>query len=384
MEQYSPATPCLTLDLGCVAVRYREFTSAFPGVSVFYAVKANPHPAVISLLVEMGSCFDVASRAELDLCLDAGAPAERISFGNTIKYERDIAYAHQLGVELFAFDSECELRKIAAHAPGAAVYCRVLIGSDGARWPLSRKFGCAPDMAADLLELAGRLGLQPRGVSFHVGSQQLDPTRWRDGIALAAGVFKELRSAGHAPTLVNLGGGFPASYDTEVPEIGTFAAEVTSALADEFGETALEIMAEPGRFLVSDAGVLHSTVLLVSRKSYTDSLRWAYVDVGRFGGLAETENEAIVYPILCEARSGEIPGPAVLAGPTCDSMDILYEKTPPFLPLDLAAGDQLEFLGTGAYTASYSSVGFNGFPPLATHVFGGEDSLISLEPKGAP
>ncbi|MEO3973179.1 type III PLP-dependent enzyme [Streptomyces sp. CAU 1734] len=377
------------IDLDVVSLRYRELRGAIPAARIFYAVKANPHRDVLTTLIGLGSSFDIASRAELDLCLDLGVDPGSISYGNTIKRARDIAYAHARGVGLFAFDSEGELRKLAANAPGASVFCRVLVSGSGAQWPLSRKFGCEPDMALDLLRLARELGLRPCGLSFHVGSQQLDPTRWREGVGLSAEIFRELRGSGIELTVLNLGGGFPARYDSGVPSIENYAKSIRTVLEEEFGDSVPELIAEPGRFLVGDAGVLRSQVLLISRKSYTESQRWVYLDVGRFGGLAETENEAIVYPLSVRRGETAIPvgtgtsggpagggerGPVVLAGPTCDSVDIMYEETPRYFPLDLAVDDYVDFLNAGAYTATYSSVGFNGFPPLATHCFGGPDA----------
>jgi ornithine decarboxylase len=358
------------MDLTVVALRYRELRTRLARAEIFYAVKANPAREVITTLMELGSSFDVASRAEIDLCLECGVSPDNISFGNTIKRTVDIAYAFSQGIGMFAFDSDCELMKIASAAPGASVFCRILIGSDGAQWPLSRKFGCEPEMAVDLLIRARDLGLNPCGVSFHVGSQQLDPVRWEDGISETAKIFAELRGHGIALTMINLGGGFPVRYNPNVPDIREYAKVINGALDDMVDEPAVRIIAEPGRFIVGDAGVLRSRVILISRKSYTEDRRWVYLDVGRFNGLAETEGEAISYPIVTGPGELCAVGPVTLAGPTCDGIDIIYERTPRYLPLALEVGDYLDFLSAGAYTASYSSVGFNGFPPLPTYFFG--------------
>jgi ornithine decarboxylase len=364
------ATPCLLIDLDVIASRYRQLHATLPQAEIFYAVKANPHPAVIDTLAALGSSFDAASKAEIDLCLDRGIAASAISYGNTIKSDTDISHAYRRGIRMFAFDSECELRKIARHAPGAVVFCRILVSSEGAQWPLSRKFGCVPSMAVELLSLAAELGLKPHGVSFHVGSQQRDPTRWEDGISLAAAIYAELRKRNITPSLINLGGGFPASYDREVPAISEYAKVIDHALCRAFAGQLDRVIVEPGRFVAGDAGVLRASVVLISQKSYDDDHRWVYLDVGRFSGLAETENESIRYPITTSPdRPGEV-GPVILAGPTCDSVDILYQQTPYYLAADLRVGDYVDFLSAGAYTATCSSVGFNGFPPLPTYVFG--------------
>ncbi|GHJ48710.1 ornithine decarboxylase [Catellatospora sp. TT07R-123] len=363
-------TPYLVIDTKVGADKYLRLTGAFRQTQVFYAVKANPQPKLIRHLARLGSSFDVASPAEIDLCLSEGADPGRLSYGNTIKKASDIRYAYDRGVRLFVFDSEAELRKIAEHAPGSSVFCRLLAASDGAQWPLSRKFGCTPDMAVELLDSARRLGLVPVGISFHVGSQQLDPTRWEPSIAQAAGVFRELAGRGVNLWLLDVGGGFPTGYQQPVAPIEEYAEAIEGAVDRHFADLPVPHLAvEPGRYIAADTGVLRAQVVLVSQKSYEDDHRWVYLDIGRFGGLAETEGEAIQYRLVT-ARDGEPSGPVKLAGPTCDSVDILYEKAPYRLPLDLQPGDYVDILGTGAYTTTYSSVGFNGFAPLATFCIG--------------
>src|SRR5919205_883789 len=170
--------PCLVVDLEVVRENYQTFAKALPDSRVFYAVKANPAPEVLSLLASMGSCFDTATVAEIEMALAAGATPDRISFGNTIKKERDIARAYALGIRLFAVDCAAEVEKISRAAPGARVFCRILYDCAGAEWPLSRKFGCEPSMAADVLEHAHKLRLEAHGVSFHGGSQQRHQDAW--------------------------------------------------------------------------------------------------------------------------------------------------------------------------------------------------------------
>jgi diaminopimelate decarboxylase len=261
----------MVLDLEVVRDNYHAFARSLPDTRVFYAVKANPAPEVLRLLASLGSCFDTASVQEIEMVLAAGATADRISFGNTIKKERDIARAFQLGVRLFAVDCEAEVEKIARVAQGAQVFCRILCDGAGAEWPLSKKFGCAPSMAPEVLERAQSLGL------------------------------------------------------------------------------------------------IESEVVLISKKSDNeDEVRWVYLDIGKFGGLAETMDESIRYPIRTP-RDGDALAPCVLAGPTCDSADVLYEKQPYPLPVSLEIGDRVLIEGTGAYTSTYSAVAFNGFPPLKTY-----------------
>ncbi|MEU5696083.1 type III PLP-dependent enzyme [Actinosynnema sp. NPDC020468] len=354
------------IDLPTVRDRFTALRDALPHVGIFYAVKANPTPDVVGLLAQAGSSFDVASPNEIDLCLEQGASPDVISFSNPIKKARDIAYAHAKGVRIFVSDSEHDVRALAEHAPGAKVMLRILVNSKGSTYPFGKKFGCSPEMATDLLRLARDLGLRPLGVAFHAGSQQLDPNGWDAAIADAAEVTLKLRAEGLVLSTVNLGGGLPAGYLEQPPPLAEYAAAITASITRHFGDIPLEVMIEPGRAIVAESGLIRSEVVLVARKSYSDERRWVFLDIGRYGGLAETEGEAIAYP-LRTTRDGGPVGPVVLAGPTCDADDVLYQNTCYHLPLDLRAGDHVDLLGAGAYTSSYSSVAFNGFPPLATH-----------------
>jgi ornithine decarboxylase len=362
-----PDGPCLIVDLDIVEDNFNAFRKALPDSAIFYAVKANPAPEVLKLLAGLGSNFDCASVAEVEMALNAGATPRRISYGNTIKKERDIARAHQLGVSLFAVDCVEEVEKVARAAPGARVFCRVLTDGEGAEWPLSRKFGCVPAMAIDVLVHANALGLVATGVSFHVGSQQTDTGAWDAAIADARFVFEALAEKRIVLTLVNMGGGFPTRYLKDVPAAAEYGRAIFASLRKHFGNRLPETIIEPGRGMVGDAGVVKAEVVLVSKKSDTDANRWVYLDIGKFGGLAETMDEAIRYPIVTRHDGGDTE-PCVIAGPTCDSADVLYEKTPYPLPLALTVGDEVLIEGTGAYTTTYASVAFNGFEPLRSYV----------------
>ncbi len=353
--------PTLVLDVDAVASRFHALKSGLGDADIHYAVKANPAREIVERLVQEGAHFDAASRGEIELCLSQGARPDQISFGNTVKRASDIAFAHAAGIDLFAADAPEELEKIAEHAPGARVYIRLLVDNPAADWPLSRKFGCAPEMVQGLLDRARDLGLEPVGLSFHVGSQTRAPSMWSGVLDAVAGVWAAAQAAGHALSLINIGGGFPAFYAEPVTAPAAYAAEVRAMVDARF--PGARIMAEPGRGLVAEAGAIACEVLLVSKKHDADLYRWVYLDIGKFSGLAETTDEAIRYP-LATSRDGDPAGPCVLAGPSCDSVDVLYEKRPMQLPLTLKAGDRVVIRNTGAYTSSYSSVGFNGFPPL--------------------
>lgn len=357
-------TPFLVVDTATVNRQFDELVHGFPFAKIYYAVKANPAPAIIELVRDKGANFDIASIYELDKVMGLGVSADRVSYGNTIKKSKDIRYFYEKGVRLFATDSEADLRNIAKAAPGSKVYVRILTeGTQTADWPLSRKFGCQTDMAMDLLIMARDLGLEPYGVSFHVGSQQRDIGTWDAAIAKVKVIFERLKEEdGIELKMINMGGGFPANYMSRTNDMETYAEEITRFLVEDFGEELPEIILEPGRSLVANAGVLVSEVVLISRKARTALNRWVYVDVGKFSGLIETLDESIKFPIYVE-KNGELEE-AVIAGPTCDSADIMYEDYKYPLPLNLAIGDRLYWLSTGAYTTTYSAVEFNGFPPL--------------------
>jgi ornithine decarboxylase len=359
LAQQQPATPCLVLDVDRVEDNFRALQCTLPLARIYYAVKANPAPQILERLVGLSSFFDAASFEEVSSCLAAGALPEAISFGNTIKKVSAIRAAFARGVSLFAFDSLEELEKLAKHAPGARVYCRLLVENRGADWPLSRKFGTTVENAKTLMLRAGELGLDPYGLSFHVGSQQTTTRAYEIAIAKVAMLFTDLTEAGVNLRMMNLGGGFPVRYKDDVPEIDQFGDAIMTAMTEHFGNNLPEMVIEPGRFVVGD-------VVLVCRHEPNDPVRWVYLDIGRFGGLAETEGEAIKYRITTPHDGGRT-GPVAIAGPTCDGADILYEKSNYRLPLALTSGDRVELLSAGAYVTTYASQRFNGFAPLAEY-----------------
>ena len=352
------------MDLDVVTDRFAALRAALPAARPYYAVKANPAPPVLRLLARLGCGFDVASPGEVRLCLQAGADAGAgtagsMSYGNPIVRPADVAVAVDAGVRLFAVDSRGGLEAVASAAPGAGVLVRLAVDDGGSRTPFWHKFGCRPDAAAGLLNMAAVLGLRPAGVSFHVGSQQLDPAAWDRGITAAAKLVGHLDEP-----VLNLGGGLPVGYAEPVPPLSRYAGAIESSVRDHFGDAVPALMIEPGRFLDAEAGVVRTEVMQVAERP--DGRRWVYLDVGRYNGMAECEQEAIAYR-LDSVDAGGPAGPVVLAGPTCDGDDVLYRRTRCELPLRLRAGDRLDILAAGAYTASYASVGFNGLPPLRTY-----------------
>ncbi|CAK7192210.1 Lysine/ornithine decarboxylase [Commensalibacter sp. Nvir] len=357
------STPCLVVDVEQVENNYRNLQHALPKAHIYYAVKANPARAILSKLVSNRSFFDAASWEEIQQCINAGAKPKHISFGNTIKKTSSIQQAHQIGIEMYVFDSIEELHKIAEHAPKSKVYCRILVDNQGADWPLSSKFGTTNAYAIELLIKAKTLGLHPYGVSFHVGSQQTDPRAYASAIRQSAKVFQGLAKHNIYLEMINLGGGFPITYCETVPTIEEFAKTIRSALNEHFPHIMPRIILEPGRFIVGNAGVISTEVILASHRGNINSPKWIYLDIGRFGGLAETEGEAIRYPIETP-YDGLKTEPVIIAGPSCDGVDILYQKSNYTLPLTLTAGDCISLLSTGAYVSTYCSTQFNGFAPL--------------------
>lgn len=361
-------TPFLVVDLSRIKTKYTEMVGLFPKAKIHYAMKASPAVEVINLLADLGSNFDCASIYELDRVLECDVEPARISYGNTIKKAEHVKYAYEKGVRLYSTDSEADLKNIAKYAPGSNIFVRILVqGSETAEWPLSRKFGCHPNMAIDLLVQARDLGLVPYGISFHVGSQQKDVAAWDDALAKVKYMFDWMHNEEDIKLqMINLGGGFPTNYISEVNPLQVYAEEINRYLTDDYSAADMpEIILEPGRSLVGGSGVLVSEVVLISRKSHTDLVRWVYTDVGLFQGLIETLGEAIKYPVYTpKMETSTSEGTVVLAGPTCDSTDIMYEEAGYQLPQELEIGDKIYWLTTGAYTNSYSSVEFNGFPPL--------------------
>lgn len=366
-----PPSPCLVMDLDAVAARYADLSTMLDHVRIRYAVKANPSPAVVRLLVDRGACFDVAGVGEINLCLRHGAAPSALSYGNPVKKPADIAWAFSQGVREFVFDAIGDLENIARHARSSRVLCRLAVEAPASATPFGRKFGCSETDAVAMMSRAAELGLDPAGVCFHVGSQQLDPGAWDGAISMAAQVFRACAARGVELREVNLGGGFAVDYSERAPSLAEYAAGITASVQRHFPSAKPELTVEPGRALVAAAGVIRTEVVLIAQRSATDPRRWVYLDVGRYNGLAETENEAIAYRIVPVADLPGPAGPVILAGPTCDGDDVLYQRTPCHLPRSLSAGDELDILSAGAYTASYASVEFNGFPPLRTYCLSG-------------
>jgi ornithine decarboxylase len=380
LDRLTHPTPFLICDGATIERRYEDLATLLPGVRLYYAVKSNPMPQIVGTLARMGCGFEIASVYELDTVTAAGVDPADVLFSNTVKPAAHVAEAAAAGLYRFAFDSEGELRKLAAAAPGCSVYVRLRVDDEHSVFPLSRKFGTTTDDAARLLVLARELGLVPYGITFHVGSQCTDPEAWGRAIDRCGTVMSGLAGAGIRLEMLDLGGGIPARYVGPVPSPASIADAVEAGLR-RLPYRPRHIAAEPGRSLVAEAGVMVATVIGVENRG---DERWAYLDVGGYNGMMEAVQTGGRWPFpLLTSRpggrsSGVTPGdwasdPRELAagakvrttvtGPSCDSSDTMFYGVP--LPASLAAGDRLYIGSAGAYTTSYAS-SFNGFPPPAT------------------
>ena len=343
--------PFLLVDSNIVRDKTRRFKAAMPRVHPHYAVKANPDPRVLKTLIEEGAGFEIASIAELDLLLSLGVPAVEIYYSNPMKSRAYLEYAAAKGVEWYVLDSVEELRKIVSVKADAKMYLRIDTPNIGSDWPLAGKFGAHAAEIKGIITEAVKLNADLAGVTFHVGSQCRNPQNWQVGIERAKKVFADMRRAGLNPRLLNIGGGYPVRHVKPIPSIEVIADVVNTAIADLPAD--IRVMAEPGRYLVSDAAYFVCRVVGTATRN---GKRWMYWDAGMFGGVIET-TEGLRYEILTDRKGREIPW--AIAGPTCDSVDILMRDE--MLPEDVQEGDFIYIPNSGAYTTAYAS-NFNGFP----------------------
>ncbi|UQU66581.1 type III PLP-dependent enzyme [Couchioplanes caeruleus] len=370
-------TPYLVTDLDTVARRLAAFTAALPGVLPFYAMKCNPSPEILRTLADGGAGFEIASLGELRSLQRLGVDPAGVLYSNPVKPPAHIAAAYAAGLWRFSFDSPNELRKIAQHAPGSAVYLRLHVDDSASSFPLSRKFGAEPHEARDLLTLARRLGLRPYGLTFHVGSQCATAAAWRQAIGLSGRIMADLLHDGIRLEMLDLGGGFPARYVDEVPSIEEIGAAVLPAVAELLPYRPGLLAAEPGRHLVAEAGVLAATVI---GREVRAGQNWLFLDVGAYHGMMETIQlpTGWDYPVRTSVP-GHDEVVFTVTGPSCDSSDTMFTGLP--LPAVIDVGDVVYIGSAGAYTLSYAS-DFNGFPP-PTPVFVGAGCPAGLAAAGS-
>nr|WP_233187772.1 type III PLP-dependent enzyme [Petrotoga sp. 9T1HF07.CasAA.8.2] len=363
-------TPFLVLDTNYVKENYYKLKNSINDVEIFYAVKANSHPSILETLRDLGASFDVASRGEIEKLMKLGISTDKMSFGNTIKKEKDIKFAWDNGVEYFAVDAEMEVEKIARNAPGAKVYGRLSMSSNDSDWPLSGKFGTDVDHLIEILKYAKRKGLIPYGVSFHVGSQSYNKYKWKEAILNASEVFEKLHKQKIDLKMLNLGGGIPVEHTKPVPDVEEIGEIINESIKEYLGWVkGLRVLSEPGRSMVGNAGIIASRVLLRSRKG---TQNWVFLDTGVFHGLMETI-ENFRYEVLVEGKEYSETTTMTLAGPTCDSVDTIYDEIE--LPINIDYNDIVYFINTGAYTNEYAT-SFNGIEPLKVYTVEDLEALL--------
>jgi ornithine decarboxylase len=345
-------TPFLMLDCNIVRLQYQALVNALPNVEMHFALKPMPHMSVVRTLLEEGASFDLATNGEVDLVRNAGVPAHKTIHSHPIKRDSDIRYALDYGCNVFVVDNVNELEKFIPYKEEVEILIRLSFRNADAYSDLSKKFGCSPEHAIPLISRAFLLGIRIKGLSFHVGSQTMDPQIYVNAINRCASVFKEVAQLGlPALSTLDIGGGFPVEYVDNVMPIDTFCAPIRKALS-KLPET-VKIIAEPGRFIVAPAG---TSVASVMGQAERDGKTWYYLDDGIYGSFSGILFDHGHYPVDAMKWQGK-RFPSVLAGPTCDSIDVISEDIA--LP-KLTNGDLLIGRVMGAYTSA-TATEFNFF-----------------------
>ncbi|WP_349428627.1 type III PLP-dependent enzyme [Microbacterium sp. LWS13-1.2] len=370
-------TPLLLLDPQRVRTQYRRLRAALPFVGFHYAVKALAHDAVLDVLDDAGCGFDIATGEELAMLTRRGIDASRMIHTHPIKKPAEIACALAAGVRTFVVDNEVEIGKFRGAPADTRLLVRLAYRSPHAKSDLSSKFGVGPFEAAHLVESALAAGVTVAGFTYHVGSQLDDPARFASAAADTIELMGILeRRCNVQFDTLDIGGGFPASYDSESAAIDDIAAQLRPVLAPYARR--LDIIAEPGRVMVADAMTLVTSVVGIAERG---DGRWYYLDDGVYGSYSNVLTED-VHPLVFAARDLTATDPwsgrlsagasagdhrwATLAGPTCDSSDVIAREV--LLP-ELRLGDLLVSPTMGAYT-TVTATRFNGRPFTPVAVMG--------------
>ena len=347
-EQYE--TPLLVLSMEQVERNYAFLAEQLPGVKLYYAVKANPNEAIIRKLAELGSYFDVASDGEMRFLTEVGIAPERMVYAHPVKTPSGLKVAKDTGVYKFTFDSESEISKMARAIPGGSVLLRVRVDNPRALVDLNKKFGAHPDDALHLLELARQQGLDVAGLCFHVGSQSSSSDAYLEAIRICRRLFNEAQAAGFTMRILDIGGGFPIPTLTETTDIKGMLQDIRESLVENFPDT--EIWAEPGRFM---CGTVSNLITRVIGTQTRNGNQWYFLDDGLYGTFSGVIFDHWDYELETFKSGEEIP--ATFAGPSCDSLDILFHDK---LVAPLEIGDLILVPNCGAYTSASATV-FNGF-----------------------
>ncbi|NTU42523.1 MAG: type III PLP-dependent enzyme [Nitrospirales bacterium] len=342
--------PYLLMDKEIMAGKIAVIGKNIRNSRVFYAVKANPDIEVVRFLNTLGVGFEIASEGELQILANLGVDPERIITSHPVKTLKFLDQAVAYGVKYYSYDSAAEVEKMARYAPGSNVYVRLVVPNEGSEWPLSKKFGVEVDEALDLLVMAKEKGLNPVGLTFHVGSQCSNVYNWSNALDKARHLYDMAEEKGISLRMINMGGGYPIRYTKSVVDIPTIEQKVDAVLKQRFSDD-VEIFLEPGRAVVGDAGVWVSSVV---GKAKRGDENWLYIDVGVFNGLMESIG-GIKYTYVVGSRNE--PKVWTISGPSCDSFDVIDKGVE--LP-EPEVGNRVLILSCGAYTISYASE-FNGF-----------------------
>ena len=345
-------SPLLVVDCEQVRKQYHALKAALPGVDLHYALKPLPHAAVVACLRDEGAFFDLATTGEVEMVKQQGVAPERCIHTHPIKRDSDIRDALRFGVTTFVVDNPDEVRKFVRYRKRAELLIRVSFRSPDAVCDLSKKFGCDPSAVLDLLALARRVGVRVRGLSFHVGSQATDSSKYVEAIHACKNIMAEALLAGYAGLeILDIGGGYPVPYQDAVLGIDEFCAPIRAAL--KLLPSHVRVIAEPGRFIAAPAAISVSSVM---GKAKRDGRMWYYLDDGVYGSYSGQIYDHAKYPVESLRQSDE-QFMSVLAGPTCDSIDVIDEAI--MLP-DLQMGDLIVGRMMGAYTMA-SATDFNFF-----------------------
>lgn len=342
--------PYLLVDTSKVRQKVNSIGKNIRNSEVFYAVKANPDIEVLTLINSFGIGFEIASEGELRILAALGVAHDRIISSNPLKSFKFLRMAAEYGVSYFAVDSPDEIRKLASYCPGCNVYVRLSVPNEGSEWPLSKKFGVEIDSAEELLLYASKKGLNPVGVTFHVGSQCTNAYNWNSALDKAKIVWDRVEKKGIHLSVLNIGGGYPIRYTKNVVGIREIDRNINRLIYEKFSKKT-RVFIEPGRAVVGDAGIFVTRVI---GKAKRGDENWLSIDVGVFNGLMESIG-GIKYSYLGEGSKDKKLW--TLAGPSCDSFDVIDRNL--LLP-EPAVGSRLLILSSGAYTISYASE-FNGF-----------------------
>ncbi|MGB1302127.1 MAG: type III PLP-dependent enzyme [Pseudoalteromonas tetraodonis] len=344
--------PLMVLDCEAIRRQYHALKNALPGVVLHFALKPLPLAAVVRTLLEEGASFDLATSGEVDLVASQGVPSERTIHTHPIKRDSDIRDALAYGCTVFVVDNINELEKFIAYKDQAEILVRLSFRNKDAFADLSKKFGCSPDAAIDIISYAQQLGIRIKGLSFHVGSQSPNPTKYVEAINACAKVINKVSELGlPALSTLDIGGGFPVPYSADVLPINVFCAPINVALA-QLPET-MQIIAEPGRFIVASSV---TSVASVMGQAQREGRTWYYLDDGIYGSFSGLMFDEAAYPIDSAKQDGE-RFESVLAGPTCDSIDVVSDSI--MLP-KLSNGDLIISRMMGAYTLA-TATDFNFF-----------------------